>query len=98
MANRKNYTVTVPFPRGGGHWAKRGTEVELLAVEALALVQAGRIVLTAEIEAAAAEAGAVLVEPAAEPEQAAAVQALPAADTPAVAPAKASKSKQAAKE
>lgn len=96
MANRKNYTVTVPFPRGGGHWAKRGAEVELLDVEALALLQAGRVVLTAEIEAAAAEAGAVLVEPAAE------AQALPAAepvaDTPAAAPAKASKSKQAAKE
>lgn len=64
MANRKNYTVVVPFPTGGGHWARKGATVDLLDVQALALQQAGRIVLTADIEAAAAAAGAVLVEPA----------------------------------
>jgi hypothetical protein len=56
MANRKNYTVLVPYPKGGGHWASRGDQVDLLEVEALALHQAGRIKLTAEIEAVPAAA------------------------------------------
>lgn len=54
MANRKNYTVLVPYPKGGGHWTSKGDQVELLEVEAQALRQAGRIKLTAELEAEAA--------------------------------------------
>ncbi|MDI3665164.1 hypothetical protein [Pseudomonas aeruginosa] len=51
MADRKNYTVLVPYPKGGGHWTRKGDKVDLLEVEALALRQAGRIKLTAELEA-----------------------------------------------
>lgn len=51
MADRKNYTVLVPYPKGGGHWSRKGDKVDLLEVEALALRQAGRIKLTAELEA-----------------------------------------------
>jgi len=51
MADRKNYTVIVPYPKGGGHWTRKGDKVDLLEVEALALSQAGRIKLTAELEA-----------------------------------------------
>jgi hypothetical protein len=51
MADRKNYTVIVPYPKGGGHWTRKGDKVDLLDVEALALRQAGRIKLTAELEA-----------------------------------------------
>lgn len=51
MADRKNYTVLVPYPKGGGHWSRQGDKVDLLEVEALALRQAGRIKLTAELEA-----------------------------------------------
>ncbi|HDX5331343.1 TPA: hypothetical protein ROI55_005998 [Pseudomonas aeruginosa] len=51
MADRKNYTVLVPYPKGGGHWTRQGDKVDLLEVEALALRQAGRIKLTAELEA-----------------------------------------------
>lgn len=51
MADRKNYTVLVPYPKGGGHWTRKGDQVDLLEVEALALRQAGRIKLTAELEA-----------------------------------------------
>ncbi|HFH4653088.1 hypothetical protein [Pseudomonas aeruginosa] len=50
MANRKNYTVLVGYPKGGGHWTQAGEKVDLMAVEAAALVQAGRIKLTAELE------------------------------------------------
>lgn len=53
MAERKNYTVLVPYPKGGGHWTRKGDKVDLLDVEALALRQAGRIKLTAEAEPAA---------------------------------------------
>lgn len=56
MAERKNYTVLVPYPKGGGHWTSKGDQVDLLEVEALALRQAGRIKLTAELEAEAAPA------------------------------------------
>lgn len=52
--NRKSYTVLVPYPKGGGHWTRKGDKVDLLEVEALALRQAGRIKLTAELEAAKA--------------------------------------------
>lgn len=55
---RKNYTVLVGYPKGGGHYTKSGQAVDLLDVEAFALVQAGRIRLTAEIEAEAAAAAA----------------------------------------
>jgi hypothetical protein len=51
MADRKNYTVLVPYPKGGGHWTRKGDKVDLLEVEALALRQAGRVKLTAELEA-----------------------------------------------
>lgn len=51
MAERNNYTVLVPYPKGGGHWTSKGDKVDLLEVEALALSQAGRIKLTAELEA-----------------------------------------------
>lgn len=51
MADRKNYTVLVPYPKGGGHWSRKGDKVDLLEVEALALRQAGRIKLTAALEA-----------------------------------------------
>lgn len=53
MSNRKKYTVLVPFPKANGHWATKGETLDLLAVEAQALRQAGRIKLTAEIEAEA---------------------------------------------
>ncbi len=53
MKNRKKYTVLVAFPKANGHWAAKGEELELLAVEAQALRQAGRIKPTAEIEAEA---------------------------------------------
>lgn len=62
MSNRKNYTVLVPFPKAGGHWAAKGETLELMDVEARALRQAGRIKLTAQLEAeakAAAEAAAL---------------------------------------
>ncbi|MCE0871060.1 MULTISPECIES: hypothetical protein [Pseudomonas] len=49
--SRKNYTVIVGYPRGGGHYAKAGESYDLLDVEAHALVQAGRIKLTAEAQA-----------------------------------------------
>ncbi|MGF6672138.1 hypothetical protein [Pseudomonas monsensis] len=55
---RKNYTVLVGYPKGGGHYTKSGQTVDLLDVEAFALEQAGRIRLTAEIEAEAAAAAA----------------------------------------
>lgn len=55
---RKNYTVLAGYPKGGGHYTKAGQAVDLLDVEAFALVQAGRIRLTAEIEAEAAAAAA----------------------------------------
>lgn len=43
--SRKKYTVLVPFPTGGGHYAVKGSTVELLDVQALALRQAGRVAL-----------------------------------------------------
>lgn len=55
---RKNYTVLVGYPCGGGHYTKSGQAVDLLDIEAFALVQAGRIRLTAEIEAETAAAAA----------------------------------------
>lgn len=53
---RLNYTVLVPYPRGGGHWAEAGEKLDLLDVEASALRAAGRIQLTSALEAKAAAA------------------------------------------
>lgn len=50
--SRQNYTVVIPYPKGGGHYTKKGEVLELLDVQALALRQAGRIVLTSEFVAA----------------------------------------------
>lgn len=55
---RNNYTVLVGYPKGGGHYTKTGQAVDLLDIEAFALVQAGRIRLTSEIEAEAVAAAA----------------------------------------
>lgn len=51
---RLNYTVLVPFPKGGGHWAEAGEKLDLLDVEASALRAAGRVRLTSELAAEAA--------------------------------------------
>lgn len=56
---RLNYTVLVPYPRGGGHWAEAGEKLDLLDVEASALRAAGRIQLTSVLEAKAAAAAPV---------------------------------------
>ena len=56
MATRQTYTVLVPFPRGGGHWAEAGEKLDLLDVEATGLRAAGRIQLTSELEAKAVAA------------------------------------------
>ena len=62
MSTRKKYTVLIPYPLGGGHWAEKGQTLELLEVEAQHLEGYGRIRLTADIEA---EAAAAVAEPAA---------------------------------
>jgi len=59
MANQKdyprqNYTVLVGYPCGGGHWTEEGQTLDLLEVEAGAWVTAGRLKLTSEVEAEAA--------------------------------------------
>lgn len=56
--SRKNYTVLIPFPTGGGHYAAKGSTVDLMGVQAHALETAGRIKETALIEAEAAAAAA----------------------------------------
>ena len=53
MSLRKNYTVLIPFPKGGGHWAAVGEKLDLLGVEASALLTAGRIELTQQTKAKA---------------------------------------------
>ncbi|MBJ2346360.1 MULTISPECIES: hypothetical protein [Pseudomonas] len=46
MPIRKQYTVLLPFPTGGGHWSSVGQTLGLLDVEASALRSAGRLELT----------------------------------------------------
>lgn len=60
ISQKQKYTVVVPFPMGGGHWSTEGAELELLDVQAHALVTAGRLRLTSEVkaEAEAVEAAA----------------------------------------
>ncbi|KAA0996811.1 hypothetical protein FQ192_03315 [Pseudomonas sp. ANT_J12] len=45
MAERQTYTVLVPFPVGRGHWSTAGQDLDLLDVEANALLSAGRLEL-----------------------------------------------------
>lgn len=45
MATTRDYTVVVPFPRAGGHWAEEGGTVSLLDVEAAQLLRVGRLTL-----------------------------------------------------
>lgn len=52
---RKNYTVLVPYPIGGGHWTRKNQTLDLLDVEAHALRSAGRIELTSVLEQQAAD-------------------------------------------
>ncbi len=59
MSHLKNYTVLVPYPTGGGHWAVKGSKLDLLDVQAHALVTAGRLKETALLEAEATAAAAV---------------------------------------
>jgi len=59
MSHRKNYTVLVPYPTGGGHWAVKGSTLDLLDVQAHALVTAGRLKETALLEAEVAAAAAL---------------------------------------
>lgn len=51
---KKNYTVLLGFPLGGGHWSTKGQTMDLLDVQAHAWLAAGRIKLTSEVEAESA--------------------------------------------
>lgn len=51
MPIRKQYTVLLPFPTGGGHWSSAGQTLDLLDVEASALRSAGRLELTSVLNA-----------------------------------------------
>lgn len=64
MTDRKRYTVLVGYPKGGGHWSRKGEIVELLDVEAQQLETAGRIAPVAET--APAPAGKKQIEKAAD--------------------------------
>lgn len=55
-ALRQKYTVLIPFPKGGGHYSRKGEELELLDVQAQQLEAAGRIKLTADVSLDAASA------------------------------------------
>ncbi|PWE38439.1 hypothetical protein C9I50_22215 [Pseudomonas prosekii] len=58
MAERQTYTVLVPFPVGRGHWSTAGEDLDLLDVEANALLSAGRLELkipTTQADKAAAK-------------------------------------------
>lgn len=61
-ATRQKYTVLVPYPKGGGHYSRKGEELELLDVEAQQLEAAGRIKLTSQIAAEASAAAAQTVK------------------------------------
>lgn len=65
MADRKRYTVLVPYPLGGGHWSRKGQILELLDVQAQQLETAGRIA-PAPAEEVPAPAGKTKTEKAAE--------------------------------
>jgi hypothetical protein len=52
MATRQSYTVLIPFPKGGGHWSVADEKLELLDVQASALLTAGRLALTSDLEVA----------------------------------------------
>ncbi|MGE8189533.1 hypothetical protein [Pseudomonas sp. NPDC086278] len=56
MAERQTYTVLVPFPVGRGHWSTVGQDLDLLDVEANALLSAGRLALKTSTPAAQAVA------------------------------------------
>ncbi len=60
MSIRQTYTVLVPFPIGRGHWSIAGQELDLIEVEANALLSAGRLELkstsTKAVKAAAKKA------------------------------------------
>ncbi|RON56960.1 hypothetical protein [Pseudomonas frederiksbergensis] len=56
MAERQTYTVLVPFPVGRGHWSTAGQELNLLDVEANALLSAGRLELKTSTQAQQAAA------------------------------------------
>lgn len=66
MPIRKQYTVLLPFPTGGGHWSSIGQQLELLDVEANALRSAGRLELTSVLETRnqAADKQAITTNPA----------------------------------
>lgn len=49
MATTRDYTVVVPFPLAGGHWAEAGDTVALLDVEAAQLLRVGRITLKTDV-------------------------------------------------
>ena len=56
MAERQTYTVLVPFPVGRGHWSTAGQDLDLLDVEANALLSAGRLELKTPTQAEPAAA------------------------------------------
>jgi len=64
ISQKQKYTVVVPFPTGGGHWAMEGAELELLDVQAHALVTAGRLRLTSGVKAEAEAVEAAAAAPA----------------------------------
>lgn len=64
ISQKQKYTVVVPFPTGGGHWTTEGAELELLDVQAHALVTAGRLRLTSDVKAEAEAVEAAAAAPA----------------------------------
>lgn len=68
MSNRKRYTVLVGYPKGGGHWTRKGEIVELLDVQAQQLETSGRIALVQDpvVEAATSSTAKTKTEKAAD--------------------------------